>query len=167
MGLVVPDRPQGWSIEVTHFHGPNVVNCEVVTVNKWNPLLGAYLPPSTLEHLPDLEEVLTRFWDQYPIVLGELNADIGHSQNPLSQHVADLMMYFGTVHFLTHIRKNLIFLHMKTLLQVQKGRFLVAICDNILGTDWLRFEMVGIRDVRNYSSDHFALRARLLQRLMW
>ena len=29
--------------------------------------------------------------------------------------------------------------------------------------DWCRFEMVGIREVSNYSSDQFALRARLLQ----
>ena len=36
------------------------------------------------------------------------------------------------------------------------------ISDYILGTDWRRFEMVGIRIVRNYPSDHLLLWARLL-----
>ena len=35
-------------------------------------------------------------------------------------------------------------------------------CDYILGTDWRRFKQVGIRDIHNFSSDHFALRAQLL-----
>ena len=35
-------------------------------------------------------------------------------------------------------------------------------CAYILGIDWRRFKMVGIRGARNYNSDHFALRDRLL-----
>ena len=34
------------------------------------PLVGAYLPPSTLDHLPELEEVPNRFPGRYPIILG-------------------------------------------------------------------------------------------------
>ena len=37
--------------------------------------------------------------------------------------------------------------------------------DYILNTDCRLFELLGIREMRNYSSDHFALRARLLQGL--
>ena len=53
------------------YHRLNVVSCEIVTRTTWNPLVGAYLPHLTLEHLPDLEESLQRFKD--PIVLGDFN----------------------------------------------------------------------------------------------
>ena len=42
VGLVVQDRPQGWSIESTPFHRPKVVICEVFTGVKHSPLIGAY-----------------------------------------------------------------------------------------------------------------------------
>ena len=64
-----------------------MVSCDVSTGIKRTPLVGAYLPSSTLEHLPDLEEVLTRFKDQDPVVLGDLNNDIGQSQNPRIQMI--------------------------------------------------------------------------------
>ena len=69
-----------------------MVSCEVIAGGNWTPIIGAYLPPSNLEHLPDLEDSLTCFQYQYTIVLWELNADIGQSHNPLSHHVADLLM---------------------------------------------------------------------------
>ena len=59
-----------------------MVICEVIT-DKKTPLTGTYLPPSTLEHLTDLEEALTHFQNQEPIVLGDLNTNI-QSQNPRS-----------------------------------------------------------------------------------
>ena len=39
---------------------------------------------------------------------------------------------------------------MKTWLQERKGILLRERCDFKFGTDWSQFEMVGIRDVRNY-----------------
>ena len=59
------------------FHKPNVVSCKVVTIGTHILINGANLPPSILEHLSDLEEALTRFGDQYPIVFGNQNAGIG------------------------------------------------------------------------------------------
>ena len=53
VGMLVSDQTQVWSIELTCFHGMNVVICEVVT-RKCTPIIRAYLPTSTLEHLPDL-----------------------------------------------------------------------------------------------------------------
>ena len=38
--------------------------------------------------------------------------------------------------------------------------------DHILGANCHLFDLVGIRDIRNYSSDHFAIWPRLLQRPM-
>ena len=64
------------------FHGMNVVSCKVVTSRKRTLLIGAYPPPpypSTLEHFPDLDEALTRFCYQYPIVLGDINANTGQA----------------------------------------------------------------------------------------
>ena len=43
--LFVLERPQGWSVELTHFHGSNVVSCEVVSGGKRTLLVGVYLPP--------------------------------------------------------------------------------------------------------------------------
>ena len=69
----------------------------------------------------DLEDALTHFWEQDPIVLGDLNTDIDQYQNPQSQN-ARLQFHF-----------------MKTCLHVQKGRFLRIICDYIMGMDRRRF----------------------------
>ena len=66
--LVVWYQPKEWSVKSTHFHGPNRVSCNIVAGGKRTPLLGAYLSPSTLEHLPDLEEDLTQFQEQDPIM---------------------------------------------------------------------------------------------------
>ena len=45
-------------------------------------IIGAYLLTYTLEHLPNLEEALTRFRDQDTIVIGDLRSDIINPQNP-------------------------------------------------------------------------------------
>ena len=47
--LVFRDKPQGWSVEATHFHGPNVVSCEVIIDGQLTLIIGAYLPTSTFD----------------------------------------------------------------------------------------------------------------------
>ena len=47
---------------------------------------------SPLKNLLDLEEYLVRFRYQEPIVMGDLNSNIGQAQKPLSQQVAKLLM---------------------------------------------------------------------------
>ena len=64
------------------YHKPNVVSCQLVTGLTWTPIVASYLPPSTLDHLPDLEESLKRFKD--PIFLGYLNVDLNKARNPWS-----------------------------------------------------------------------------------
>ena len=61
IGIVTRERSIGWGIDSTRYHEPNVVRWELVTELIRTPLFYAYLPPSTLEHLPDLEESLKRF----------------------------------------------------------------------------------------------------------
>ena len=66
-----------------------MVSCELVNGLAWTPLVGAYLPPSTMEHLPDQEEDLKHFRD--PIVLRDLNVDLNKARSPWSQRLLDLL----------------------------------------------------------------------------
>ena len=69
--LVVQYQPKGWSVELTRFQSPNMVSYEVATNIKRTLIISAYLPPSTLEHSPELQEALTRLRDQATILLGD------------------------------------------------------------------------------------------------
>ena len=80
VGLTTRERPNRWGIYSTRYHETNVVICELVTGLIRTPLVDAYLPLSTLNHMPDLEEALKRFKD--PIVLGDLNMDLNKSRIP-------------------------------------------------------------------------------------
>ena len=55
------EKLEGWIVESTRFHGQNVVSCKLVAGNQQTPLIGEYLPPSTLDKLTYLEEALNRF----------------------------------------------------------------------------------------------------------
>ena len=87
--MVTRERPVRWGIESTLYHGQNVVSCDIVAGLIRSPLVGEYLPPSTLEHLPDLEEAMKRFRD--PIVLGDFNMDIDKSRSSRSQRMPYLL----------------------------------------------------------------------------
>ena len=96
-------------MESTRFHGLNVVSCEVISGGNRTPLVGVYLPLSTLYHLPYLKESLACFQEQDPIVLGYLNSDIVQAQNPCIQKVDDLLMEFSMANLLRHFRQHLSF----------------------------------------------------------
>ena len=142
-----------------------MLSFEIVTGGQKTPLIGAYLLLTTLDCLLYLKESLKRFPGRGSILIGNLNADINRLQKPCIKQVADLLVSFGLFNFLSHFRQQLNFCHMKTWWQVQQGRLLCSRCDCILGSDLWMFEAVGIRDPRNFSSNPFVLRARLLQRL--
>ena len=109
-----------------------------------------------------MEEALKLFQDQYPIVIGDLSANIGKPQNPRSQQVADLLTDSGMMELLHRFWKNWRYRHVNTWPKVRQGRAMKANIDYILGTDRRRFKMVGIRSVMNYPSYHLVLRDRLL-----
>ena len=153
----------GWSLELTCFRGLNVVSCEVVTGTYRTPIVGAYLLPSTLAHLSNLEEDLELFRGQDLIMLGDINVDLDESQNLRIQLVADLLTEFGLIDLIHQFCQRLCCRHLKTWTQVLQYTVLRAGCNYILSTDLYLFGLVGIRDMKKYSSDHFALRARLLQ----
>ena len=85
-------------------------------------------------------------------VLGELNADIGKSQKPRSQKVANLLMEFRMMNLLHHFQQSCQFRHTIVWYQVIQGSVIQARCDYILGKD----------QYKELPSDHFALQARLL-----
>ena len=104
VGMIVRNWNQGWSIDKTRFHGPNVISCKFV-VRKRTPLIGTQPPPpSTMEDQPDRAEVLTHFWDQNTKVLGGIKSYIQY-QIPRSQQVAKLLVYFWLVYFWHHLNR--------------------------------------------------------------
>ena len=94
------------------YHGPNVVSCNIVTGLTRTPLVGAYLPLSTLEHLPDLEEALQRF--RGPIYLRGLNVDLYEARILHSQSVSDLLAEYGLIDLVRHFRQRFMFRDLKT-----------------------------------------------------
>ena len=101
---------------------------------------------------PDVEEALVRFREQYPIMMGYLNSDIGQEQNPQIQQVANLLMEFRLVDLLQHFCQRMKVHHLETWFQVLKDRLLRSRCDHILGLDRRIFEKVGIWDTWNFLS---------------
>ena len=144
------------------YHRQNVVCCEIVNGLTRTPLVGAYISPSMLEHLPDLEEALQSF--RYSIVPRELSVDLDKARIPRSQRVADLLAEYCLIDLVRHLRQSRRFWNLKNLSQVRQVTVLRLRCDYILGTDRRRFKIFLIRYIHNFSSDHFALRARLLWR---
>ena len=85
------------------------------------------------------------------------------AQNPHSQIVADLLIEFGLIDLMHHFQKRLRCHHLKMWTQVFQVTAFRDRCDYICGTNRHLFEVVGIRRMKNYYSDHFAVRAHLLQ----
>ena len=160
--LVTRERPVEWGIESTRYHRTNVVSCELVTGIIRTPLVDAYLPPSTLEYLPDLEEALKSF--KYPIVLGYLNVDLEEARSLRSQRVAKIIVDYGFIDLVRHFCQNRRFRNLKTWSQVRKGTVHRSRCDYIVGPDRRHFELVGIRDMWKFLLYHFTLKSRLLRR---
>ena len=80
-----------------------------------------------------------------------------------SQCVLDLLMEYGTIYLVQYVQQSRRFQDLKIWSQVRQGTVLLSKCDYILGIDRRHVELVGIQDMRNCMSDHFALRARLLR----
>ena len=74
-----------------------MVSCKLVSGDQQTSLIGAYLPPPTLDHLSELEEALNLFQGRDPVLLGDLNVDIGRLRNPRDQNVTDFLASFGLV----------------------------------------------------------------------
>ena len=105
--MVSRERPEGSISELARFQGPNMVSCNIFSGNQRTPIVGIYLPPSTLDHLPDLEEVINRFLGRGPFVLVCLNADIARLSNPHYQQVSDFLASLQLVDLLGHFCQSI------------------------------------------------------------
>ena len=76
-----------------------------------------------------------------------------------------MMTEFGIINLMHHSQQHFLFRHLKMWTHFRQCTVIRARFDYILGTYRRLFGIVGIRYMRNYSSYHFALQARLLQRL--
>ena len=70
VGMVTKERQEGWDIETTSFYGPNVMIYEIFNGIQRTNLIRAYLSPSNMDHLPDLEETLNHFLGRDIIIMG-------------------------------------------------------------------------------------------------
>ena len=95
--------------------------------------------------------------------MGGLKVNIGHLRNLQIQKVAYFLASIVLVNLLRHFRQRLWFHHLKTWWQVQKIKLLFSRCNHILGSDFRLFGIVGIRDSKNFASNHFVLYAWLLR----
>ena len=138
----------GWILELTRFHGPNVVSYEVFRGTSRTPVIGAHLPMITLDHLPDLKEALERYRSQDLILMGNLNMYLDEAQNLRSHLVIDMLTEFALINLMSQSRQVRLRL-LKTWAKVLQGTVLRARCDYVLGTDRGLFELMGIRDTMN------------------
>ena len=72
------------------------------------PLKVEYLPLSTLDRLPELEEALKLFLGRDPVVLGHQKAYIARLRNSQDQQVAEFLAYFWLMGLLGHFRQRLL-----------------------------------------------------------
>ena len=96
------------------FHRPNVLSCKIGTGHTRTLLVDAYLPPLTLEHLPDFKESLQYFKGMEPIIFGYLNVDLDKARSLRRQQVVDLPTDFGLIDLFRHLRQRHRFWDLKT-----------------------------------------------------
>ena len=99
----------GWILELTRFHGPNVVSYEVVRGTSRTPVIGAHLPMITLDHLPDLKEALERYRSQDLILMGNLNMYLDEAQNLRSHLVIDMLTEFALINLMSQSQQRRVY----------------------------------------------------------
>jgi exonuclease III len=105
-----------WHLESLLCHGPNAINCTLVSGEQCTPLIRAYLPPSNLNNLAYLETALAQFPTQTPILLGNLNVDLLklHNNNR-NQQVSATLTAHSLDNMLRHFQQQKAFRHRQTL----------------------------------------------------
>ena len=111
-------HPNGWGIESTRFHRPNVVICNIVTGCTWNPIIGAYLTPLRIDNLPNVEEARQRFKGLDPILLDDINVELDEVWSSRSQRMTYLIKKFGFIDLVWNFHQHCRFRDLKTWKQV-------------------------------------------------
>ena len=82
-----------------------MVFCEMVTWHNHTLLIGMYLPPLMLEHLPDFKEALQQFKGLDHILFGGFNMDLDNARNLRIQCMADLLSEYGLIDLVRHFQQ--------------------------------------------------------------
>ena len=83
--------------------------------------------------------------------------DLDDVRSSRSQRMEYLLTELGLIDLVWHFRQRRQFWDLKACTQFQQGTVLRSRFDYILWEDRCRFELVRIRDMRNYMSNHFPL----------
>ena len=146
---------------------PYVVSWRIVYGFQRTLLILAYLSPSTLDHLLYPEEALNCFPGIEPIIVKYSITDVVWMQNPSNQQMAEFLALFGVVGLLVHFRQRLRFWYKQAWWRVLQVKFLCSRCNFFLGVEQSLFGTLVIRDLQNFSSNNFGLRAQLIMRITW
>ena len=108
--------------------------------------MGAYLPPSSLHHLPDLEAALSRYPNLSLMLFGDLNTDLTQLTITCSRTIAASLSACGLRDLLHDFRQRCPYRDYNTWHQLRLGVHLKSQCDYILGTDRRLVQYLGIRE---------------------
>jgi hypothetical protein len=148
-------------------HGPNVISFELVTGRRHTPIVGAHIPPADLETIEHITRAMERFPGRDPLLLGDLNVDLGSFLDPREVETAAAVASFGLEDLLPHFRQHRGFCHGKTWRPERLGQVVSSQCNHILGSDRRVFQNTQLKDPRSFSSDHLAVCGRLLSAPLW
>ena len=79
------------------------------------------------------------------------------------EDILHLSHKFGLIDLVCHSHQRRRFRNLKTWSQVRQGTVFQSRCDYILGRDQRHFDLVGIRDMWNFSLEHFTLTEQFLR----
>ena len=159
-----------WQVESTACHGPNVISCVLVSGTMRQPLIGVHIPPSDETTIGHLEKALDRFHPvgRTPIVLGDLNANLGNPLGARAQQIATLMATAGISSMTPHFRQRRCHRNGATWKQFSAdGKELLnqSWCDYyLLASDRRHLTSVLLKSPPNFLSDHSMVVGQLLSK---
>jgi hypothetical protein len=131
IALLSRAKTKRWHIEAPIRHGPNIISCVLVAGDTRTPLIGAYLPPSTLKDLPMLTEAFDRFttYKRTPILLGDLNVDLADPTTNRSTEVSTTLGAYGMEDLLPNFKQRRRFRDLNTHHRVMGDTIVRSRCD--------------------------------------
>jgi hypothetical protein len=158
--------------EGIHFHGPNVVSCEVTSGQKRWLVIGAYIPPSETSNatVNRVQEAHMRQPLLPVILLGDLNVDFRTTNTTSARDasIAGLVANLGVEDMLNHFKQAKKHRHgdtwRMTRMTGQEQQTVQSRCDYIMAEDRREFLAVNITSPRLFDSNHQAVIAVLQAR---
>jgi exonuclease III len=148
-------------VEGIHFHGPNVVSCEITSGQKQWLLIGAYIPPTemTNETVNSIHEAHMRQPLLPVLLLGDLNVDFRSTNMNTAREasIAGLVANLGVEDMLSHFKQTKRHKRGDTWKMSRQEQVIHSRCDYIMAEDRREFLAVKITNPRLFDSDHHAV----------